>query len=97
MDTNLWVTSCLCGGLLLCPVMPVLMSLRGPVNGAHRGGCLRIVWLGQGLLAVSGFVALASSVAAPYAAVVAWAGYLACIPVLLRRIRASAACGACGC
>jgi hypothetical protein len=80
-------TGYLCVGLLLCMVLPLLMSYGSPKETMVRRVCMRIVWTGQGLLAIAGLAVLASAAVAPYAAAVGMMGYIACTSVLVRQLR----------
>lgn len=86
-DLTLLETGFLAGGLVLCLVLPLLMSIRGPLGGATRESCMRIVWTGQAILTGAGISVLASSPLAPFAAALGLMGYIGCVLVLLRRLR----------
>lgn len=77
-------TLCLCVGLLLSLVLPLMMSARPPRTPAARISCLKIVWGGQAALALAGLVVLFAEAAAVYATL---AGAVVCIrcAFLLRR------------
>ncbi len=83
-ELTLLETACLGVGLLLCLVLPLMMSARPPKNPASRISCLKIVWAGQAGLAMAGLVVIFSQAAAVYATV---AGAAVCIrcAFLLRR------------
>lgn len=70
-ELTLVETVCLCVGLLLCLVLPLMMSARPPQNPAARISCLKIVWVGQATLAVAGMVVILSEAAAVYATLAA--------------------------
>jgi hypothetical protein len=87
-ELTLLETGYLAGGLVLCLVLPFIMSFRGPREAAARNSCMKVVWTGQALLALAGVTVLMSATAAPYAAS---SGLLACIGcafILLRQFRA---------
>jgi len=90
-ELTLLDTSYLAGGLLLCLVLPFVMSFRGPRTAAARRACLRAVWTGQALLVVSGLMILLSGRLAPHAAVAGLVGYLGCATVLIRQLRTEVA------
>ena len=77
----------LCFGLLVCLIMPMMMSRYAPIDPALGKSCLKLVCVGQVLLALVGLVVLYSGTAAIYAVVVGSVGYLACILVLHRKLR----------
>ena len=81
----------LVGGLILCLVLPLLMSFRAPQNGATRRSCLQIVWSGQTLLALSGLFVLASAPLAPYAAAFGLMSCIVCAFLLLRQCQTARA------
>lgn len=83
-ELTLLGTVCLCVGLLLCLLLPLMMSAHPPKNPAARIPCLKIVWIGQAALALAGLVVIFSEPAAVYATV---GGALICIScaVALRR------------
>lgn len=78
-------TGFLAGGLVLCLVLPLLMSFRGPLDRGTKTACMRIVWTGQTLLLLAGITVLASSFVAPFAALLGLMGYIACIIALLHQ------------
>ena len=88
-ELTLVETGYLGAGLLLCLVLPLLMSFRGPQDAAVRGSCMRIVWTGQGFLTLAGLAVLASAPLAPYAAAFAFVGCIGCALLLLRQCRAA--------
>ena len=79
----------LCAGLLLCLALPIMMGAGAPQDVAIRGPRMKIVWTGQGLLAIAGLVILLSVAAAPYAIVIGSVSYLDCAFVLRRKLWAS--------
>jgi hypothetical protein len=87
-ELTLLETSYLVGGLLLCLVLPLLMSFRGPLDAATRKSCMKTVWTGQTLLTIAGLTVLASSLLAPYAAGFGLVSCIACTLLLLRQFRA---------
>jgi hypothetical protein len=87
-ELDLIETGYLAGGLLLCLVLPLLMSFRGPLDAAARKSCLKTVWAGQTLLTLAGLTVLMSASMAPYAAIFGLASCFACTLVLLRQFRA---------
>jgi len=90
-EMTLFETGCLAGGLLLCLVLPLLMSFRGPPRTAARRSCLKTVWAGQLLLALAGLTVLVLPRLAPYAVVFGMAGWLACAFRLLQQFRVARA------
>jgi len=86
-ELTLLETGYLAGGLLLCLVLPLLMSFRGPLNAATKRSCMKTVWTGQTLLTIAGLTVLASPLFAPYAAAFGLASCIACTFVLLRQFR----------
>jgi hypothetical protein len=87
-ELELLDTGYLAGGLLLCLVLPLLMSFRGPLDAATRKSCVRTVWTAQALLAIAGLTVLASSLLAPYAAGFGLVSCIACAFLLFRQFRA---------
>ena len=87
-ELTLLETGYLVGGLLLCLVLPLLMSFRGPLNAAAKRSCMKTVWTGQTLLALAGLTVLASPLFAPYAAGFGLVSCIACAFLLLRQFRA---------
>ncbi len=77
----------LCYGLLICLILPMMMSVYSPGDRALRKFCIKIVWTGQLLLAMAGLVVLFSETAALYAIVIASVGYLACALALHRKLQ----------
>lgn len=88
-ELRLLETGCLCAGLLLCLVLPLMMSARPPRDPASRIWCLKIVWAGQAALAVAGLVVLLSEAAAVYATVVGAVICISCAFILWRHLRAA--------
>jgi len=87
-ELTLLETGYLAGGLLLCLVLPLLMSFRSPLNAAAKKSCMKTVWTGQTLIALAGLTVLASSPFAPYAAGFGLVSCIACALLLLRQSRA---------
>jgi hypothetical protein len=83
-ELTLIETLCLCAGLLLCLVLPMMMSAYAPQNMPAKRSCMKVVWTGQVLLAIAGLVILFSESAALYAIVIGSVGYIGCA-FLLRR------------
>jgi hypothetical protein len=83
-ELTLLETGYLAGGLILCLIMPMLMSFRGPPHPATKKQCMKIVWTGQLLLAVAGLAVLWSAQLAPYAVTIGFGSYVACTIALLR-------------
>jgi hypothetical protein len=81
-------TGYLAGGLLLCLVLPLLMSFRSPLDAATRRSGMKTVWAGQALLAIAGLTVL-PPLFAPYAAGYGLVSCIACTFVLLRQFRAA--------
>lgn len=88
-ELDLLETGYLAGGLLLCLVLPLLVSFHGPVDMVARKSCMKTVWTGQILLTIAGLAVLASSQLAPYAAGFGLVSCIACALVLIRKFRAS--------
>jgi RNA polymerase sigma factor (sigma-70 family) len=76
-------------GLLLCLVLPIMMSIHAPSDIAVRKTCGRIVWTGQTVLMIAGLVILVSEAAALYAIALGSICYLACVIALRRKFRAT--------
>ena len=87
-EMTLLETGYLAGMLLLSSVLPLLMCICGPRDEATQRSCMRLVWIGQGLLAVAALTVLASAAVAPYAVVFGVMSCLCCTLVLLRQFRA---------
>ncbi len=87
-ELTLLETGYLAGGLLLCLVLPLLMSFCGPLDAAARKSCMKTVWTGQILLTIAGLTVLASPLFAPYAAGFGLGSCVACVFVLRRQFRA---------
>ncbi len=88
-ELTLLETGYLCVGLLLCLVLPLMMSARPPQDAASRILGLKIVWAGQASLALAGLVVLFSEAAAVYAALVGAVVCMGCAIVLSRHLRAA--------
>jgi hypothetical protein len=88
-ELTLLETGCLGVGLLLCLVLPLMMSANPPKDSATRVSCLKIVWLGQALLAIAGLVVVFSETAAVYATAVGAVGCISCAFKLRRKLRAT--------
>jgi hypothetical protein len=86
-ELTLLETGYLAGGLLLCLVLPLLISFRGPLDAATKRSCMKTVWTGQTILALAGLTVLVSPLFAPYAAAFGLVGSIACAFVLLRLFR----------
>jgi RNA polymerase sigma factor (sigma-70 family) len=86
-ELTLFETACLCAGLLLSLVLPLMLSARPPVDPAHRFACLKLVWLGQGALALAGLVLLFVERSALYATLVGAAACLGGAILLHRQLR----------
>jgi hypothetical protein len=82
-------TVLLCAGLLLCLVMPTMLSVCAPQNEETRRSCMKIVWTGQVMLAVAGLAVLFFHEAARYAIVIGSLSYLGCAFVLRRKLHAA--------
>ena len=87
-------TGYLSAGLVLCLVLPLLMSFRRPQDVAVWKSCMKIVWAGQMLLALAGVFLLASARFAPYAAAFGLVSYVASMSLVLRKARAVEKCAA---
>lgn len=88
-ELTLLETGCLCVGLLLCLVLPLMMSARPPKDSAARISCLKIVWVGQAALALAGLVVVFSEAAAVYATVGGAVVCLSCAFALRRHLRST--------
>ncbi len=86
-ELTLLDTGYLAGGLLLCLVLPMVMSFRGPMDEATKRSCMKIVWPGQMLLAIAGLTLLTSSILAPYAAGFGAVSCITCASLLLGCLR----------
>ncbi len=86
-ELTLIETSYLCGGLLLCLVLPLMMSFRGSLDAPTKRSCMETVWTGQALLSFVGLTILASAQFAPYAAVLGLVSCMGCALVLQRQFR----------
>lgn len=86
-ELTLLETGFLVGGLLLSLVLPLLVSFRGPTDAAIRRHSMKILWIGQGILAVAGLVVLTSASLAPYAAAFGLLSSVICVSLLLRRFQ----------
>jgi len=86
-ELTLLDTVYLAGGLLLCLVLPMLMSFRGPLDAATKRSSMKIVWTGQTLLTIAGLTVLASSLLAPYAAGFGLVSCITCALLLVRHFR----------
>lgn len=86
-ELTLFETACLCAGLLLSLVLPLMLSARPPVDPAHRFVCLKLVWLGQGALASAGLVLLFVEGSGLYATLAGAAACLGCAILLHRHLR----------
>jgi hypothetical protein len=82
-------TGYLASGLLLCLVLPLMMSFHSPSDAAFRRSCMKIVWAGQALLTFAGLAVLASAPLAPYAAALGLVSCTWCAVVLHRQFRAA--------
>lgn len=87
-ELTLLETGYLAGGLLLCLVLPLLMSFRSPKDAAAKRSCMTTVWTGQALLALAGLAVMASPLFAPYAAGFGLVSCVACALVLRRQLPA---------
>lgn len=86
-ELSLLETGALAVGLLLSLVQPLLISVYGPRNGDGRRYCLKVVWMGQVLLAIAGLGVMGSSALAPYAVGLGVAGWAGCAGWMLGRLR----------
>jgi len=78
------------GLLVLSLVLPLMVSLSGARSAAARGNCIRMVWVGQVVLAMGGVGVLVSSAVAVYALALAVMGWIACVVVLKRQLSIAA-------
>jgi hypothetical protein len=76
--------------LLFSLVLPLLMSFRGPQDPVRRSSCMKTVWTGQALGALSAITVLALARLAPFATVFGLMSCAGCAFVLLRQFRAAA-------
>ena len=86
-ELTLIETGCFAGLLLLCLVLPLMLSFRAPRDAAHRKACLRTIWIGQSLLATTALAALTLAVLFPYATGLGATGYIICIWALHKQLR----------
>jgi len=86
-ELTLIETGCFAGVLLLCLVLPFMLSFRAPRDTRHRKACLRTIWIGQSLLATAMLVALTSAALFPGAIGLGAGGYLGCIWALHKQLR----------
>lgn len=86
-ELNLLETAILAGLLLLSLLLPLLLSIRKPLETTMRRKCLRTVWIGQTLGVIAGLLVLASAASVPYAAVFGLFSCLGCAVVLTRQFR----------
>lgn len=86
-ELTLLDTGYLAGVSLLCLVLPLMMSFRGPRDAATRKSCMKTVWTGQTLLTIAVLTVRASSPLAPYAAGFGLMSCMACAFVLLRQFQ----------
>ena len=84
-ELTLLGTGYLTGMLVLSLVLPLMMSFGAPRVAAARRSGMRIVWLGQALIAVAGLGVLASAGVAPYAAGFGAVSCVGCAWVLRRQ------------
>jgi RNA polymerase sigma factor (sigma-70 family) len=87
-ELDLPETLCLCWGLMLCLVLPMMMSANPPKEMAARVSCMKIIWSGQALLAITGLVVLFSAAGALYATAIGTAGYIGCAFMLQKKLSA---------
>ena len=88
-EFTLLETGYLAGLLLLSLVLPLLMSIRRPQDAGTRRSCMKTVWMGQVLGALSAVVVLASAPSAPYAAGFGLVSCIWCALVLHRQFQAA--------
>lgn len=86
-ELGLLETGYLCIGLLLCLVLPLMMSARAPRDPAARISCLKLVWFGQAALALAGLVVLFAEGAAVYATIVGAVICVICAVILRSHLR----------
>ena len=87
-ELTLLETGYLAGGVLLCLVLPLMMSFRGPLDAATKKSCMKTVWAGQTLLTIAVVLVRLSAPFAPYAAAFGLASCIVCAFLLLRQFRA---------
>ena len=87
-ELTLLDTGHLAGGVLLCLVLPLMMSFRGPLDAVTRKSCMKTVWTAQTLLTIAVVVVRLSAPFAPYAAAFGLVSCLWCALVLHRQFRA---------
>ena len=73
--------------LLFSLVLPLLMSFRNPQDPLRRSSCMKTVWMGQALLALTAVAVLASAQFAPYVTAFGLVGWAGCAFRLLRQFR----------
>lgn len=88
-DMTLLDTTCFTALLLLSLALPLMLSFRAPLHPALRRSCMTTVWLGQTLLTVAGVVVVASSAAAPFAALFGALNCIVCAAALHRQLRSA--------
>jgi RNA polymerase sigma factor (sigma-70 family) len=88
-ELTLLETACLCGGVLLSLVLPLMMHGYVPQERVSRKSCMRVVWIGQMLLAVGILVLRYWEAAGIYAMALSTVSYLFCAVVLRRKLRAA--------
>jgi hypothetical protein len=86
-ELTLLETGYVAGMLLLSLVLP-LTGTRAPRGAATKRFCMKLVWIGQALLAVAGLAVLTSASVAPYATAFGVLNCICCTFLLLRQFRA---------
>ena len=86
-ELTLLETGYLAGMLLLSLVLPLLMSTCAPRGAATKRSCMKLVWIGQALLAVAGLAVLTSASVARYATAFGVMNCICCTFLLLRQFR----------
>jgi hypothetical protein len=87
-EFTLLETGYLAGLLPLSLVLPLITSFRDPLDATTKRFCMRTVWTGQTLLALTGLTVLVSPLFAPYFAAFGLMDCVACSFVLHRTLRA---------
>lgn len=77
----------ICLLLLLSFVLPLILSFRPPLDAQHKKACLKVVWMGQLWISLSGIAIYTSAIATPYSMILGTLGCFVCARMLSQKLR----------
>ena len=86
-ELSLLDTLGVCLLLVLCLILPLMLSFRPRQDSLQKKACVKLVWMGQICLSLAGIAIFASAIAAPYALVLGALGCAICARMLSQKLR----------